>query len=440
MSKKKLLQGTLILTCSGLITRLIGFFYRIFLSHSIGAQGMGLYQLVVPVQTLIMAVTTGGIQTAISRLSASSIALGEEKRARDYFSLGTILAFVLSSLAALALFFHSDAFALHILKEPRTSGMIRLLSLSFPLSTLHICINGYYFAMKKTGVPSGIQLLEQAARVGVTYLLYLIFLAEGREITPIIAVGGALASEGAAVLGAFLFLAAHFHNVRYSPMQIRHPAQGFLDIFRLSLPLTLNRVLLTLLHSIEVVLIPQRLMLHGLNQADALSVYGIFTGMALPLVLFPSTITNSVSVMLLPSVAELQALGKKRQIRRAASRISFCCLALGFGCGIFFFLFGHPLGIILFKSPTAGTYIRTMAFICPFLYLNSTLASTLHGLGETGICLLHNVISVCIRISFVLLAIPAMGIRGYLYGILLGELTLTLLHTAALFRQDRDKS
>ncbi len=436
MSKKHLLRGTLILTCSGLITRLIGFFYRIFLSHCIGAQGMGLYQLIVPVQSLIMAVTTGGIQTAISRLAASSIALGEEKRARDYFSLGTIMAFALSSMAACLLFFHSGAFALHILKEPRAAGMIRLLSLSFPLSTLHICINGYYFARKKTGVPSGMQLLEQAARVGATCLLYLIFLSEGREITPIIAVGGALASEAAAVLGALLFLSAHFHRVRYSPAHIPDPKKGFLDIWRLSLPLTLNRVLLTLLHSIEVVLIPTRLVLHGLNHAEALSIYGIFTGMALPLVMFPCTVTNSAAVMLLPSVAELQALGKKRQIRHMTAQISFCCLALGCGCGIFFFLFGRPLGAILFKSGTAGTYIRTMSFICPFLYLNTTLASTLHGLGKTGLCLLHNVISVCIRISFVLLAIPAVGIRGYFYGILLGELILTLLHTNVLFRHE----
>lgn len=439
MSKKNLLQGTLILTCSGLVTRLIGFFYRIFLSHCIGAQGMGLYQLVVPVQTLVMAVTTGGIQTAISRLAASSIALGEEKRARDYFSLGTIMAFCLSGLAACLLFFHAEAFALHILKEPRTSGMIRLLSLSFPLSTLHICINGYYFARKKTGVPSGMQLLEQASRVGVTYLLFLIFLSEGREITPIIAVGGALASEGAAVLGTLLFLGYHFHDVHYSPLHIQHPKQGLLDIWSLSLPLTLNRVLLTLLHSIEVVLIPQRLMLYGLNSADALSVYGIFTGMALPLILFPCTLTNSISVMLLPSVSELQALGKKQQIRRMTARISFGCLALGCCCSVFFFLFGRSLGTLLFKSTTAGTYIRTMAFICPFLYLNPTLASTLHGLGKTGICLLHNVISVCIRISFVLVAIPAMGIRGYLYGILLGEVVLALLHTGALFFHEREK-
>lgn len=52
MSKKIFLKGTLILACTGLISRIAGFFYRIFLSHAIGAEGLGLYQLVLPLQDL----------------------------------------------------------------------------------------------------------------------------------------------------------------------------------------------------------------------------------------------------------------------------------------------------------------------------------------------------------------------------------------------------
>ena len=49
MSQKHLLiKGTLILTLTGFITKIIGFLYRIFLSQVIGAQGMGIYQLIFP--------------------------------------------------------------------------------------------------------------------------------------------------------------------------------------------------------------------------------------------------------------------------------------------------------------------------------------------------------------------------------------------------------
>jgi len=80
MSKKIFLKGTLILACTGLISRIAGFFYRIFLSHAIGAEGLGLYQLVLPLQGLMAALSYTGIQSALSRLIASRLALQEKRR------------------------------------------------------------------------------------------------------------------------------------------------------------------------------------------------------------------------------------------------------------------------------------------------------------------------------------------------------------------------
>ncbi|MDO4338650.1 MAG: polysaccharide biosynthesis protein [Eubacteriales bacterium] len=437
MSKKHFLRGTLILTCAGIISRLIGFFYRVFLSHSIGAQGVGIYQLIVPLQTLVLALTTSGVQTVISRLTASRTALGKEKEARDCLSVGTFAALSLSLILSVIIWRHAEFFAEQILKEPRTLSLIRLLSFSFPLSAIHNCINSYFFARKKTGIPSSIQLLEQAARVAVTYLLYLVILSEGRPVTPVIAVGGALSGEIVSVLVSLLVIGVDFRKNTYSPFKIPHPLKELHSIILLSFPLTLNRLLLTLLSSIEVVLIPQRLRAFGLDAGEALSVYGVFTGMALPVILFPATVTNSASVMLMPSIAELQALGYQKRIRYVTVRTCGSCILLGGLCALGFFFFGEPAGTLLFKSPTAGTYIRTMAFICPFLYMNTALSSILHGLGQAGVCLFNNALSVSIRIAFVLFCIPQIGIRGYLYGILASELVRTLLHLFSLFRLEK---
>lgn len=149
MSKKIFIRGTLLLTFSGLISRIIGFFYRIFLSRIIGAQGLGIYQLVFPLQTFILAICASGIQTAISRLAASEEALGDHKKACDYFMVGTFFSLILSISFSSLLYLHADFWACEILKEPRTNSLIQMLSLSFPFSTLHSCINSYYFARKK---------------------------------------------------------------------------------------------------------------------------------------------------------------------------------------------------------------------------------------------------------------------------------------------------
>ena len=68
--KNPLVLGTFLLTASGVLSRIIGFFYRIFLSHTIGAEGIGIYQLIFPLLALCSSFTTAGIQTAISKFVA----------------------------------------------------------------------------------------------------------------------------------------------------------------------------------------------------------------------------------------------------------------------------------------------------------------------------------------------------------------------------------
>lgn len=441
MSKKVFLKGTLILACTGLVSRIAGFFYRIFLSHAIGAEGLGLYQLILPLQGLMAALSYTGIQSALSRLIASRLALQEKKEA--YFSLvtGIFAAVFFSAVTGFLLFRHADFFASTILKAPGTSDLLRLTAASIPLCAIHSCIDSYYYARKKASVPAAVQLSEQAVRIGATYILYLIFLSEDRPVTAMIAAGGSLAGEAAASLISLLMVSFHFGN---HPVKEKTSVKIFpliKDLFTLSFTISLNRILLTLLGSIEAVLIPQMLIRCGMTSSEALKIYGIFTGMALPLLLFPSTLTTSAAVMLMPSVARMDALGDQKQIRHVTDQTFFLCMFLGFLCGSGFFLFGPFLGTLLFHSKTAGTYIRYLSFICPFLYTNTMLASILQGLGRPGRCLIHSAAGILIRIFSVVFMIPAIGIRGYFYGIFLGELLLSLLHVKALkfpYRQAGD--
>lgn len=433
------IRGTLILTFAGLLSRIIGFFYRIFLSHTIGAEGLGIYHLIFPLQSLCMALTTAGIQTAISRFVAARSALKDTSGANEMFFGGCGLSLLLSSAAAMFLHKNAGFISQVLLAEPRCESLLQLMSWSLPLSTLHSCISGYYYARKETEVPAGMQLLEQTVRVGSSWLACQILLEEGRAVTPVIAVVGMVASEAAASLVSLLLLSQRFRTQGYRLKSLWVPFAHLGQLLTMAAPLTANRVLLTLLTSLETILIPGRLRMFGLESAEALSIYGVLTGMALPLIFFPSTITNSVSVMLLPSVARLQALKQYAQIQKNTQKIIRCCLLMGIGCTMGFFTFRNFFGEILFHNTMVSSFLRSLAFICPFLYLNSTITSTLHGLGKTSICFLHNVISVSIRLGFVVFAIPVFGIKGYLWGILLGELVLALLGCTALFRYLQEK-
>ena len=53
-SSRNLFRGAAVLTAAGLITRIMGFFFRIFLSHAFGEENVGLYQLIFPVYALCL--------------------------------------------------------------------------------------------------------------------------------------------------------------------------------------------------------------------------------------------------------------------------------------------------------------------------------------------------------------------------------------------------
>lgn len=163
-------------------------------------------------------------------------------------------------------------------------------------------------ADKKPGFPAAIQLVEQFVRVGSSWLIFQILLSGNLPVTASVAAAGGLVSELFSALISLIFISCMFQGNFFSSLHKISLAETLGDISVTALPMTVNRLFLTLLSAIEAVLLPQRLRIYGLTQPESLAVYGIFTGMALPLILFPSAVTNSASAMLMPSVAEMQAL------------------------------------------------------------------------------------------------------------------------------------
>lgn len=443
-----LITGTVILTLTGLASRLIGFFYRIFLSNTFGAEGMGIYQLIAPVLALSFALTVSGLQTAISKYVASETTTKDYPTSFRTLLTGFVLAMFLSVVCALCIYCFSEQIAASFLLESRTAPLLRIIALSIPMATVHSCINGYFYGIRKTAIPAVSQLAEQICRVGSVFLIYRVCTQRGMQPTISFAVVGLVIGESASMLVsivAILIRANHvFPNFRAgqalslrlaaSARQYRHIVR---QLLALSIPLSANRVILNMLQSIEAIYIPNKLMQHGLSNADALGVYGVLTGMSLPLILFPSAITNSISVLLLPVVAEADDSGNHRTISRAILKSLKYCLLLGFACTLFFLLFGRIAGELLFHSALAGSFILTLSFICPFLYLASTLGSILNGLGKTGLTFLYSVLSLLLRLAFVFFAIPAYGIKGYLWGMLASQILQTGLCTLSALRISR---
>ncbi|MBE5949913.1 MAG: polysaccharide biosynthesis protein [Lachnospiraceae bacterium] len=435
--KNPLVQGALLLTIAGFLTRIIGFFYRIFLSRTIGAEGMGLYQLIFPIYGIVSSISIASVQTSVSRYVAAEQSAGRKHGAKNSLLAGVFLSLSVTLLLSIFVYYNAEWIAIEFLKENRCTTLVRILAFSLPFSSIHSCINGYYYGMQKTAVPSISQLAEQVLRVLCVYIMSMVSLSETGTISPKIAVIGIVIGEAASMLFCVFSITLHFNNTRHTDKKTTASpcfVKQLKNIFVFSLPLSFNRLLLSVLHSIEAVLIPTQLKLFGMSSSEAISLFGIFTGMAMPFIQFPSAIPNAIAVLLLPEVAaaaELNVTDKEKgclKLRHSSESGIRYSLLLGILCVGIFVVFGNDMGIIIFNNRLAGLYITILAWLCPFLYLSTTLGSILNGLSETTAPFIHSVISILIRLTFVFFAIPKYGIVAYLIGTLISQIVMTGLH------------
>ena len=156
--KNTLLLGTLILTASGIICRILGFLYRIFLSRRIGAEAFGIYQLATPLYALMLSLGAGGMQTVLSRFVASYLAKKDSRRAKICLAAGCGIVVILSFSASIFLFFSADFIGTRLLFEPRTILLLRILSLGILPSGIHNCLSAWYLGQNQTALPSFCQL------------------------------------------------------------------------------------------------------------------------------------------------------------------------------------------------------------------------------------------------------------------------------------------
>lgn len=435
--KNSIIRGTLILMLSGLLTRFLGFYYRIFLSSRIGAEGMGLYQMIFPLYGLCMSISVSGIQTAVSHFVS-----GREKSSLKTLGAGLFISLPLSLICSCLMFFGSDMIASCYLNEPRCSILLKFSAISVPMAVIHNCINGYFLGKKNAAIPGATQFIEQFARVAIVWAIFYFAedsYSENIVSLAVIAIVGLIAGE---FMSMVVSLAAIFIekplkqniNLLTSGSSTGSIKKFIRPLAVMAWPLTLTSVLMSGLHSLEAMAIPFFLHKYGLTYSSAISLYGILTAMAMPFIFFPTTITSAVSRMLLPTISAAQAEHKYELISKLSTKTLKCSVALGMFCTCFFILSGDSIGRILYNNETVGNFITILAWLCPLMFISGTLGSILHGLGMTKTTFYQNMISSCLRLVFIFFTVPVYGIKGYLWGILASELLCAIMHTVSVMK------
>ena len=373
---------------------------------------MGLYQLITPIYLLVWSVSASGLSTTMSKLTAQEKARGYMGNVKRILHLSIIGTIIISLIFSVTLYRFSEIIALVIVKDSRTALSLRIISLCFPFMSAGSILRGYYLGLQNTSISAISQVLEQCVRMVVIYLLAGLLIPKGLEYACSAAVWGMAIGEVISFLYVLIYYI--FKRKMYASSILSY--KGALSmILSMAIPLTLNRMAGSLFSTAENILLPQQLQVYGLTQGESISLLGRLTGMAMPLITFPSSLLTALATATMPAISESYALKKHNRIKSTLHQsLTFTAIISAFTTGIFI-AFPTELGILIYSQRQIGDMLKILAILCPFMYTQVTMSAVLNGLGEQLFIFKIGLLSSTINLCAICFAVPFFGINGFIY-------------------------
>ncbi len=426
-----ILAGTLLLTATGLFSQVVGFLYRMALSRLIGAEIMGLYQLVMPVYSMLMSVTAVGLTVAVSTLSARYHALGDSgtvklvlRRAlRNFFLLAVPLGLAVAAL--------SDPISVYLLGDARTRLGVVVMVPCMLLTGVENLHKHCFYGIGRVRPPAAVETAEQLIRAGAVLLLLTALLPRSAEETVgVIALGMVLCEVFSACALTLLF---RRHWRRFPPGPAGEDVSGK-RLMAIAVPVGATSLLGTLLGSANSVLIPAKLVEGGMTLSEAMSEFGVLCGMTLPMLGLPTGFIGALCLVMVPDLSRRTARGDRRAAGGFLDRVMSATSLLMAPAMALLTVIGPTVGASLFRDGRVGELILPLAAGTLLGCYQSVLSGALNGLGLQGKAARNAIISDVVQLAFTFFAVSRFGLAGFAAGYVASGLAGAGLNLASVLR------
>lgn len=420
-SNSKFLKGTLILTASSIVVKIIGSLNWIILSRVLGGEGIGLYQMGFPIYLMAITVSSAGVPVAISIITSEKLAKKDYRGAKRVFTVSLRLLLLTGLVFSSALFFGADFLInQHIIRDARAYYSIIALAPAVFFVTFLASFRGYLQGWQIMTPTATSEVVEQLTRV-ITMLVFAdLFMPYGLAY----AAGGASMGAGVGAICALLVLMWFYRRLKkrlqkeMEEQDTNVPQEGaghiIKRLLRLALPVSLTSLMLPIGANLDLLIVPQRLEVAGFNVRHATELFGYLTGMAVPLVNLATIFTAAMTISLVPSISESKALHNLIAIREKI-RIAFrVAMIITFPCFMGLYFLGEKVASLIYNAPKAAVAIETMSIGILFLGMHQISTGILQGLGKTAIPVINMILACIIKVllSWHFTAIPELGIKG----------------------------
>lgn len=406
MGKKlPIFYNALLLTAVNLFLRFVSTSFQVFLSGRIGAEGIGLLQLVLSVGALAMTVGMGGIRTATMYLSAEVIGQKRTQTMVWVLSGCIVYSILLSSAVGMVVYHYAPWLADHWIGNLSTVSAIRLLAAFLPVNCLCGVMVGYFTGLNRIGTLVAVEIFEQIFSMLLTILLLTLWAGSDPSRACLAVIMGS-GSGACLTLICLLILKKKDRFPAGERISIRK------KLWETAVPLAVADNVKAGISTTENLMVPKRLALYPASMAP-LAEFGMVCGMVFPVLMFPAAILFGLAELLIPELARCNAAGSTKRIHYLAGRSLRIALIYGCVCGGILFLAADSLCAKFYHTVEAGRYLRWFAVLAPMLYCDAIVDAMTKGLGQQKKCVRNNIITSALDVVFLFILLPKYGMTGY---------------------------
>ncbi len=417
MSKSGFLKGAMILTVAGVIVKIMGAVNKILISRLLGGEGIGLYQMAYPIYSITTGLVAAGIPIALSIMVAEKRAKNDLQGVQRLVRVSFVTLALLGAFFGLIMYQYADWLVTHgWILDPRAVLAVKALAPVVPVVTMLGCLRGYFQGFQNM-LPTGVsQIGEQLLRVVTMFGFSWYLLDRGLHY----AAAGAAFSNFPGALGGlcivlFFYIKQRRHASQPTLSEKKDPIVSIIKrLFILAIPVSLANIMIPIMATIDLLIVPRRLVEAGFSITEATTMYGYLTGMANSLISLPIILTTSLAASLVPAISEAHALQDRKGIMERAQTAMKIASLITLPAWIGLFVLATPISAMLFDTTGAASSIAIISASVFLLGIQQVTTGVLQGLGRTAIPMYNLAFSAILKIllSWVLTAIPWLNVQG----------------------------
>lgn len=427
-------RGTVVLMAAVFLTKLLGFVYRIQFMRVAGEEAVGIYMTAYPAFIFFLSLVQLGVPIAIAKVVAELEAKGQSKtipavmRTSTFITISTALIFIPTAIL------FTPFLSTTLLNNPATATTLYVGIAIVPIASVGGIIRGYFQGIARIEETAWSQIIEQIFRIIlIAWLLPILIVPDASAINAAYAMGITFVAE---LLAVSYLLWKYFQRKKteqFPKQRKRYPMEPILSI---ALPASGSRLFGTFTWFLEPIIFIRALAVSGITALTATSLYGIISGVLIPLLLFPSFIPYALSVVLIPAVSSAAASSNIRKLQERIHLSLRLSALTGTFAAVVFFLHGEALAMKLFHVTSGAEYMSILAPVFFFYYIQSPLYAILQAIGEAKAGMMNSIYGGIAKLAvmFVLASQPGLQETGAVLAIGFGVLITSFLHIATLRR------